>query len=663
MHVTVIPGVGPATAERLRRVGIHTVAELETVSVDELVRLLGKAHGTGLYALARAEDDRPVVAERETKSVSVEGTYDDRPDRPHADGGPADPAGRRASPSGCASTACRAARSRSRSGCTTSPRSAARRRCPPPPTSAAHDRPAGPRPARRPRHLRRRPAARRRRLRAGRLDPGGPVRRRRPRTTRRHAAPDEPPRGPPRRPGRPGMDVVHAEMGRGWVWGSGRGVVTVRFETARDPAGPVRSLRRSTTRRSARGDRRSRPMSGVNRTSLARPQLRALPQVVGVDDGDHRVAAGRRVVGQEHHRLPVRRHLHRPEHHPLAGQLVVPAPRERGSVEPQPDPVGVGRRRRTAPRTAASSASAANQSSRGPGRDPQRPGRPRARGVVRLRRLPAARPTGSTVAGHRPAAGRPRRGCRSSASPSTGVDRDPAGDRDVAAHARRRRRRAGARAPGRQPHRLGVRRRRAVDGHRHGAPVTATQRPPSARSSSPPSVTSSTAASGGLPTSRLARRRPGRRGPGARHPEVGQAEPAAVLDRGERRRRRARAAVAHRGDEPHPGARRQQRRLVAGGVPQRRVGAAEQPPPARRRGRVDAAPRPGEADRAGGHRGPRRVEPGYGQLARAARRGRRSPGAKPQNAATYSIAGVRATTPSSSVIPSARATNPRSAPS
>ena len=38
-----------------------------------------------------------------------------------------------------------------------------------------------------------------------------------------------------------GMDVVHAEMGRGWVWGSGRGVVTVRFETAETPAGPVRS--------------------------------------------------------------------------------------------------------------------------------------------------------------------------------------------------------------------------------------------------------------------------------------------------------------------------------------------------------------------------------------------------------------------------------------
>jgi DNA polymerase-4 len=44
------------------------------------------------------------------------------------------------------------------------------------------------------------------------------------------------------RPGwSPGMDVVHDELGRGWVWGSGRGVVTVRFETAETPAGPVRS--------------------------------------------------------------------------------------------------------------------------------------------------------------------------------------------------------------------------------------------------------------------------------------------------------------------------------------------------------------------------------------------------------------------------------------
>lgn len=76
MPVTVIPGVGPATAQRLRRSGVDTVADLERLDADELVRLMGRAHGTALYALARADDDRPVVADRETKSVSVEDTFD-----------------------------------------------------------------------------------------------------------------------------------------------------------------------------------------------------------------------------------------------------------------------------------------------------------------------------------------------------------------------------------------------------------------------------------------------------------------------------------------------------------------------------------------------------------------------------------------------------------
>jgi DNA polymerase-4 len=40
----------------------------------------------------------------------------------------------------------------------------------------------------------------------------------------------------------PGMDVEHDEHGRGWVWGAGRGVVTVRFETADSPPGRVLSL-------------------------------------------------------------------------------------------------------------------------------------------------------------------------------------------------------------------------------------------------------------------------------------------------------------------------------------------------------------------------------------------------------------------------------------
>ncbi len=76
MPVRVLPGVGPATAEQLRRAGIGTVEEMAGAGEAELVRLLGKAHGTSLYALASGRDDRPVVAERDSKSVSVEDTFD-----------------------------------------------------------------------------------------------------------------------------------------------------------------------------------------------------------------------------------------------------------------------------------------------------------------------------------------------------------------------------------------------------------------------------------------------------------------------------------------------------------------------------------------------------------------------------------------------------------
>ncbi|MFF4764344.1 DNA polymerase IV [Streptomyces sp. NPDC001292] len=76
LSVRTLPGVGPATGDHLRRAGIHTVEEIAEAGEDELVRLLGKAHGHALYAMALAHDERPVVAERETKSVSVEDTYD-----------------------------------------------------------------------------------------------------------------------------------------------------------------------------------------------------------------------------------------------------------------------------------------------------------------------------------------------------------------------------------------------------------------------------------------------------------------------------------------------------------------------------------------------------------------------------------------------------------
>ncbi|MEJ7745021.1 MAG: hypothetical protein WKF73_22320 [Nocardioidaceae bacterium] len=55
---------------------MNTVAELEETGSDELVRLLGQSHGTSLFALARAQDDRLVISDRETKSISTEDTFE-----------------------------------------------------------------------------------------------------------------------------------------------------------------------------------------------------------------------------------------------------------------------------------------------------------------------------------------------------------------------------------------------------------------------------------------------------------------------------------------------------------------------------------------------------------------------------------------------------------
>lgn len=76
MSVRTLPGVGPATGEHLRRAGMTTVGELAEAGEDELVRLVGRAHGVGLHRMALGLDDRPVVAERDAKSVSVEDTFD-----------------------------------------------------------------------------------------------------------------------------------------------------------------------------------------------------------------------------------------------------------------------------------------------------------------------------------------------------------------------------------------------------------------------------------------------------------------------------------------------------------------------------------------------------------------------------------------------------------
>lgn len=76
LPVGVIPGVGPVTQERLGRIGVRTVADLQAASVDELVQVVGQAHGQALIDLAFARDDRAVEPERESKSISVEDTFE-----------------------------------------------------------------------------------------------------------------------------------------------------------------------------------------------------------------------------------------------------------------------------------------------------------------------------------------------------------------------------------------------------------------------------------------------------------------------------------------------------------------------------------------------------------------------------------------------------------
>ncbi|MGI3782353.1 MAG: DNA polymerase IV [Janthinobacterium lividum] len=75
MGVGVIFGVGPVTRERLDRIGVRTVADLRRVEPAELGQVVGRAHAETLAGLAWARDDRPVEAEREAKSISTEDTF------------------------------------------------------------------------------------------------------------------------------------------------------------------------------------------------------------------------------------------------------------------------------------------------------------------------------------------------------------------------------------------------------------------------------------------------------------------------------------------------------------------------------------------------------------------------------------------------------------
>lgn len=62
-------GVGAVTAEKLHRYGVHTVGQLAELEAATAERMLGRAAGAHLHALARLRDPRPVDTTRRRGSI------------------------------------------------------------------------------------------------------------------------------------------------------------------------------------------------------------------------------------------------------------------------------------------------------------------------------------------------------------------------------------------------------------------------------------------------------------------------------------------------------------------------------------------------------------------------------------------------------------------
>jgi DNA polymerase-4 len=75
-------GVGKVTAEKLHRLGIRTVGQLAELEEATAERLLGKASGAHLHALARLRDPRPVDITRRRRSIGSQRALGRRPRSP-----------------------------------------------------------------------------------------------------------------------------------------------------------------------------------------------------------------------------------------------------------------------------------------------------------------------------------------------------------------------------------------------------------------------------------------------------------------------------------------------------------------------------------------------------------------------------------------------------
>ncbi|MBB2200095.1 DNA polymerase IV [Gluconacetobacter tumulisoli] len=75
LPVEAFHGIGPATAARMRALGIRTGLDLRRQDLTVLARHFGKS-AAFYHGIARGQDDRPVDAERRRKSIGAERTFE-----------------------------------------------------------------------------------------------------------------------------------------------------------------------------------------------------------------------------------------------------------------------------------------------------------------------------------------------------------------------------------------------------------------------------------------------------------------------------------------------------------------------------------------------------------------------------------------------------------
>jgi len=76
LPVKTLNGIGPKATARLETLGIRTLGELAATAPERLLEAFGRSYGAWLVEAAQGRDDRPLVTERECKSISRETTFE-----------------------------------------------------------------------------------------------------------------------------------------------------------------------------------------------------------------------------------------------------------------------------------------------------------------------------------------------------------------------------------------------------------------------------------------------------------------------------------------------------------------------------------------------------------------------------------------------------------